>query len=70
VDLPWNFDKNIVLRDILRLDAAFGQAVSYNPTITFRLYLLPSWEALPEHLPQIQNGVAAAFEEAKKLSGV
>jgi hypothetical protein len=52
------------------LDAAFGQAVFYNPTITFRLYLLPSWEALPEHLPQIQNGVAAAFEEAKKLSGV
>jgi hypothetical protein len=69
-DLPWNFDKNIVLRDISRLDVAFGQAVFYNPTITFRLYLLPSWEALPEHLPQIQYGVAAAFEEAKKLSGV
>jgi hypothetical protein len=65
-----NANKNTVLRDISRLDAAFGQAACGNPTMVFRLYLLPSWDALTKHLPQIQNGVTGAFEEAKKLSGV
>jgi len=31
------------------------------------LYLLPNWGALTEHLPNIQRGVAAAFEGAKGL---
>jgi hypothetical protein len=66
----WAADKNAVLRDISRLDAAFGQAACGNPTMVFRLYLLPSWDALTKHLPQIQCGVAAAFKEAKKLGGV
>jgi hypothetical protein len=68
--LLWDANKNTVLRDISRLDSAFGRAVLNNPTIVFRFYLLPSWDALTKHLPQIQCGVAAAFEEAKKLGGV
>jgi hypothetical protein len=48
------------------LDATFGQAAYGNPKEVIRLYLLPSWDALTEHLPQIQRGVAAAFAEAKR----
>jgi hypothetical protein len=68
--LLWNANKNTVLRDISRLDAAFGQAVFGNPTTVFRLFLLPDWNALPKHLSQIQRGVTGPFEEAKKLGGV
>ena len=53
--------------DILLLDAAFGQAAYNNPKEVIRLYLLPSWEALSEHLPAVQEGVAAAFEATKQL---
>jgi hypothetical protein len=63
---PWHADKGAVLRDISRLDATFGQAAYGNPKEVIRLYLLPSWDALTEHLPQIQRGVAAAFAEAKR----
>jgi hypothetical protein len=65
--LLWNADKNTVLRDISRLDAAFGQAACGNPTMVFRLYLLPSWDALTKHLPQIQRGVAGAFEGSEEI---
>jgi len=51
----------------LLLDAAFGQAAYNNPKEVIRLYLLPSWEALGDHLPAVQKGVAAAFEAAKSL---
>jgi len=53
--------------DILLLDAAFGQAAYNNPKEVIRLYLLPSWEALGDHLPTVQKGVSAAFETAKQL---
>jgi hypothetical protein len=51
---------------ILRLDGVFGQAAYGNPKEVIRLYLLPSWDALTEHLPQIQRRVAAAFAEAQR----
>jgi hypothetical protein len=53
--------------DILALDAEFGRAAYGSPTQVIRLYLLPTWDALTEHLPNIQRGVAAAFEDAKLL---
>jgi hypothetical protein len=52
---------------ILRLDTAFGQTAYGNPKEVIRLYLLPSWEALTEHLPEVQRGVAAAFAKAKAM---
>jgi hypothetical protein len=51
---------------ILRLDTAFGQTAYGNPKEVIRLYLLPSWDALTEHLPEVQRGVAAAFAEAQR----
>jgi hypothetical protein len=53
--------------DILALDAEFGRAAYGSPTQVIRLYLLPNFSALTEHLPNIQRGVAAAFEDAKLL---
>jgi len=53
--------------DILALDASFGRAAYGSPTQAIRLYLLPNFSALTEHLPNIQRGVAAAFEDAKLL---
>ena len=53
--------------DILALDASFGQAAFGSPTQVIRLYLLPNFSALTEHLPNIQRGIAAAFEDAKLL---
>jgi hypothetical protein len=53
--------------DILALDASFGQGAFGSPTQVIRLYLLPNFSALTEHLPNIQRGVAAAFEDAKLL---
>jgi hypothetical protein len=53
--------------DILALDASFGQAAFSSPTQVIRLYLLPNWGALTEHLSNIQRGIAAAFEDAKLL---
>ena len=53
--------------DILALDAAFGRAAFGNPTDVIRLYLLPHWGALSEHLHAIQKGIAAAFNDAKLL---
>ena len=53
--------------DILALDAEFGRAAYGSPTEVIRLYLLPNFNALSEHLPNIQRGVAAAFEDAKLL---
>jgi hypothetical protein len=53
--------------DILALDAEFGRAAYGSPTEVIRLYLLPNWDALTEHLHAIQRGVAAAFEDAKLL---
>jgi hypothetical protein len=53
--------------DILSLDASFGQAAYGSPTQVIRLYLLPNWSALTEHIDAIQRGVAAAFEDAKLL---
>jgi len=53
--------------DILALDASFGRAAYGSPTEVIRLYLLPTWDALTEHLGAIQRGVAAAFEDAKIL---
>ena len=53
--------------DILLLDAVFGQAAYNNPNEVIRLYLLPTWEALGDHLPEVQRGVAAAFEAARQL---
>lgn len=47
------------------LDEAFGQAAYNNPKEVIRLYLLPTWEALGDHLPEVQRGVAAAFEAAR-----
>ena len=46
--------------------ASSGQAAYGNPKEVIRLYLLPSWDVLAEHLPQIQCGVAAAFAEAQR----
>jgi hypothetical protein len=51
---------------ILRLDGVFGQVAYGNPKQVIRLYLLPSWDALTKHLPEIQRGVAAAFAEAQR----
>ncbi|MCS3919802.1 hypothetical protein Q2T83_03835 [Fervidibacter sacchari] len=51
--------------DIMLLDEAFGQAAYNNPKEVIRLYLLPTWEALGDHLPEVQRGVAAAFEAAR-----
>ncbi|MFZ8828923.1 MAG: hypothetical protein ACO2PK_10985 [Armatimonadota bacterium] len=52
---------------------AFGEWLAElcngNPKQVIRLYLLPSWDALAEHLPQIQCGVAAAFAEAQRRWG-
>jgi hypothetical protein len=53
--------------DILALDAEFGRAAYGSPTQVIRLYLLPNFSALTEHLPNIQRGIAAAFEGAKGL---
>jgi hypothetical protein len=53
--------------DILALDAEFGRAAYGNPSTVIRLYLLPNWGALSEHIDAIHRGVAAAFEDAKLL---
>jgi hypothetical protein len=53
--------------DILALDASFGQAAYGSPNDVIRLYLLPTWDALTEHIGAIQRGVASAFEDAKLL---
>jgi len=53
--------------DILALDAEFGQAAYDNPSVVIRLYLLPHWGALNEHLEAVKRGIAAAFEDAKML---
>jgi hypothetical protein len=53
--------------DIVTLNSSFGQAAYSNPSIVIRLYLLPNWDALKEHIDAIQRGVAAAFEDAKLL---
>ena len=53
--------------DILALDASFGRAAYGSPTQVIRLYLLPNWSALSEHLPNIQRGLAASFDDAKSL---
>jgi hypothetical protein len=49
------------------LHASFGIAVFNDPTLTISLADLPTWDDLDEHLPAIQLGVAAAFEDAKML---
>jgi hypothetical protein len=51
--------------DILALCASFGRAAYGSPNQVIRLYLLPNWGALTEHLHDIQRGVVAAFEDAK-----
>jgi len=53
--------------DILALDASFGRAAYGSPTQVIRLYLLPNWSAPSEHLPNIQRGLAASFDDAKSL---
>jgi len=53
--------------DVMMLDAVFGQAAYGNPATVIRLYLLPNWSALNEHIEEVQRGVAAAFERAKSL---
>jgi len=53
--------------DILMLDDAFGRAAFNNPKEVIRLYLLPTWGALSEHLQQVRVGIQAAFERAKAL---
>ena len=53
--------------DILALDAEFGRAAYGSPTQVIRLYLLPNWDALSEHIDAVQKGVAAAFNDAKLL---
>ena len=53
--------------DVLHLDAVFGKAAYGSPSQTIRLYLLPAWDALSEHLSQVRQGVQAVFEVAKTL---
>jgi len=53
--------------DVMLLDNVFGQAAYGSPTRVIRLYLLPDWSALSEHIEDIQRGLAAAFEVAKSL---
>jgi len=53
--------------DVMMLDTVFGQAAYGNPSTVIRLYMLPNWEALGEHIEVVQRGVAAAFEKAKSL---
>jgi hypothetical protein len=53
--------------DILALDAAFTETAYGSSNKVIRIYLLPNWDALREHLPAIQHGVAAAFALAKTL---
>jgi hypothetical protein len=53
--------------DILALNAAFAEVAYGSSNKVIRIYLLPNWEALREHLPAIQRGVAAAFVLAKTL---
>ena len=53
--------------DILMLDYAFGEAAYNDPKQVIRLYLLPTWGALSEHLQQVRVGIKAAFEAAKAL---
>jgi len=53
--------------DILMLDYAFGEAAYGDPKQVIRLYLLPTWGALSEHLQQVRVGIKAAFEAAKAL---
>jgi len=49
------------------LHESFSIAAFGDPTMSISLAHLPTWDALNEHLPAIQRGVAAAFEDAKLL---
>jgi|GEM_PF-2050736 len=53
-------------QDILRLDEVFAQAAYGDRKSVVRLCLAPSFDALSEHLPNIQRGVRACFEEATR----
>jgi len=53
--------------DVLWLDEVFGNAAFGNPHEVVRIYLLPDWKALDDYLVNIQEGVEAAFEEARKM---
>jgi hypothetical protein len=53
--------------DILALDAVFTETAYGSSNKVIRIYLLPNWDALREHLPAIQRGVAAAFVLAEAL---
>jgi len=53
--------------DILMLDYAFGEAAYGDPKQVIRLYLLPTWDLLSEHLQQVRAGIQAVFEKAKAL---
>lgn len=53
--------------DVLHLDDIFGQTAYNDRKSVVRLYLAPTWDAIHEHLPNIQRGIAASFEAAKSL---
>ncbi|MFA0751175.1 MAG: hypothetical protein SLRJCFUN_001578 [Candidatus Fervidibacter sp.] len=54
-------------QDILRLDDVFAQAAYGDRKSVVRLCLAPSFDALSEHLPNIQRGVRACFEAVRRL---
>jgi hypothetical protein len=53
--------------DAEMLHASFSIAAFGDPTLSINFAHLPTWDDLNEHLPAIQLGVAAAFEDAKLL---
>jgi hypothetical protein len=53
--------------DAEMLHASFSIAAFGDPTLSISFAHLPTWDDLDEHLPAIQLGVAAAFEDAKLL---
>ena len=55
--------------DVMILDAVFGQAAYGNQRTVIRLDLLPNWEALSEHIKEVQRGVVAAYAKAKHTLG-
>lgn len=53
--------------DVLQLDAEFGKAAFGNPNEIIRLYLLPSFDQLAEHIDQVRAGLSAAYKAAEAM---
>ena len=53
--------------DIMMLDEVFGRTAFGNPHEVVRIYMMPNWDALNEHLAAIQEGIEAAFNAAREM---